>query len=741
MKKGRTWISWLLLLALCLSLCACSPAPQSGEAQSSGTQGGTSRPKQNSEPVKMAEEAQKNVVQRLASTQVEPPEDMNLDWQSGLVTMDGRLYVHATGFEKPHLICSYDMDGGDRQVLSAYDGAPIKGIGASDHGTLFVLNNAFNEETRLYEYTLRELDKDGRELKRLELKGAGYPEDFFPFWMVSDGETVYLLGNGWLSLFSMGDQIEHLCDLAARDSQRLGLLPDGRLILDTNAGGQYAVMVFDKESRSFGAPIPFDKGGSLLCGGGRWNVYITDGTSAYGLDLETGKLEKQFEWLSVGIVGRALIEAPEGGFFAADGNNRLFRMRQVDVEVGESGEPETMTLVVLDRLFLASYLEDAILDWNRAHPECMIVVRDYFTGQHSNDWQQQEQATEEARKAMAMDIITGNVHPDLFDLSSLNAASLAVSGKLENLYPYLDADPVLSRESFYPSVLEAQEIRGGLYEVVTNYSLLTVTGFASEVGSARSWEELLRLADSTDRCERLFTAESWGRMGFLQLLTDASGKRLVDWDSGECYFDTPYFISILEAVMQLPEQAVEPEDYYSEQHSLVDGEGLLTLSEYGDLWQGANAGKQYGEGNWTIVGLPELGSVIKPYSTLGASALGMAADSQHKEECWAFLRTFYLNPRPYAFSAMQGGLEESIQGQLQQREQEGLMDKWLNAEADMRAFADAFTGATVLYRHDDAVWEIVQAEASRYFAGQVSAEDCAKVIQSRARIYISEQGR
>ena len=740
MRNAKKWISWLLLLALCLSLCACSPAPQSGETQGKGAQSQTSRPKQNSEPVKMAEEAQKNMVLRLASTQVEPPEDMNLDWQSGLVTLDGRLYVHTMGFEKPHLICSYDMDGGDRQVLSAYDGVQIKGLGASDHGTLFVLNDVYNEESCLFEYTLRELDKDGRELKRLELNGAGYPEDFFPFWMVSDGKTVYLLGNGWLSLFSMGDQIEHLCDLAAKDSQRLALLSDGRLILDTNASGQYAVMVFDKESRSFGAPIPFDKDGSLLCGGERWDIYITDGTSAYGLDLETGKLEKQFEWLSVGIVGRALIEAPEGGFFSADGNNRLFRMRQVDVEVGESGEPETMTLVVLDRLFLSSWLEDAILDWNRAHPECMIVVRDYFTGQHSNDWQQQEQATEEARKAMAMDIITGNVHPDLFDLTSLNAASLAVGGKLENLYPYLDADPELSRESFYPNVLQAQEIRGGLYEVVTNYSLLTATGFASKVGSARSWDELLRLSESTDRCERLFTAESWSRMGFLQLLTDASGKKLVDWDSGECHFDSPYFISILEAVMQLPEQAVEPEDYYSVQHSLADGEGLLTLSEYGDVWQGANAGKQYGEGNWTIVGLPELGSVLKPYSTLGAAALGMAADSQHKEECWAFLRTFYLNPRPYAFSAMLGGQEASIQRELQQREQEGLMDKWPNAETDMRAFADAFTGATVLYRHDDAVWEIVQAEASRYFAGQISAEDCAKVIQSRARIYISEQG-
>ena len=50
-----------------------------------------------------------------------------------------------------------------------------------------------------------------------------------------------------------------------------------------------------------------------------------------------------------------------------------------------------------------------------------------------------------------------------------------------------------------------------------------------------------------------------------------------------------------------------------------------------------------------------------------------------------------------------------------------------------------FTGASVLYRHDDAVWEIVQTEANRYFAGQISAEECAKAIQSRASIYLSEQ--
>lgn len=119
--------------------------------------------------------------------------------------------------------------------------------------------------------------------------------------------------------------------------------------------------------------------------------------------------------------------------------------------------------------------------------------------------------------------------------------------------------------------------------------------------------------------------------------------------------------------------------------------------------------------------------------------MGMAADSKHEDECWVFLRGFYLNPRPYAFCGAQGSLDASIQKKLRQREQEGLMDKWPNAETDMRAFAETFIGASVLYRHDDAVWEIVQAEANRYFAGQISAEECAKAIQSRASIYLSEQ--
>lgn len=48
-------------------------------------------------------------------------------------------------------------------------------------------------------------------------------------------------------------------------------------------------------------------------------------------------------------------------------------------------------------------------------------------------------------------------------------------------------------------------------------------------------------------------------------------------------------------------------------------------------------------------------------------SMGIAADSKHKDECWAFLCGFYLNPRTYTMS-VQGSLEQSIQRELHQRE-------------------------------------------------------------------------
>ena len=45
-----------------------------------------------------------------------------------------------------------------------------------------------------------------------------------------------------------------------------------------------------------------------------------------------------------------------------------------------------------------------------------------------------------------------------------------------------------------------------------------------------------------------------------------------------------------------------------------------------------------------------------------------------------------------------------------------------------------------VYRYDPSLWEIVEAEAIRFYGGQLTAQQTGEAIQSRVKIYLAEQG-
>ena len=47
---------------------------------------------------------------------------------------------------------------------------------------------------------------------------------------------------------------------------------------------------------------------------------------------------------------------------------------------------------------------------------------------------------------------------------------------------------------------------------------------------------------------------------------------------------------------------------------------------------------------------------------------------------------------------------------------------------------------TGIYEYDSSLMNIIWSEAQAFFAGDKSAEDAARIIQSRASIYMAEQG-
>ena len=384
----------------------------------------------------------------------------------------------------------------------------------------------------------------------------------------------------------------------------------------------------------------------------------------------------------------------------------------------------TLSLATVGEIYNLDVIRQAVQDWNRAQPACKVEIRDYSG------------FGEGAELRLAADISAGNA-PDLYnfradyDGAALNPEVYTRRGLLEDLYPYLDADPELSRSDFLSGPLSALEVNGSLYQVAPDFALLTATAPLDAVGGPENWSYagLENLVGQSGQFQSLFSLRE-SRGGWLQMMVYASADKLLNWESGSCAFDSAYFVQLLEQAAQLPETYVTTQD---------DGEEppcLLTLREYDAVRPAAWLPETYGEGNVAFVGLPELGSVVVP-----SLSLGMSASSAHKEECWQFLRTFLEKDSPYGYglSLRRDRIEQELQKELEEAWEKD-PQTYDQKKSGMEALISQLEGADKLYRRDGQLWSIVSEEAGKFFAGNSTAKGAAQAIQSRVSIYLAEQG-
>jgi hypothetical protein len=69
-----------------------------------------------------------------------------------------------------------------------------------------------------------------------------------------------------------------------------------------------------------------------------------------------------------------------------------------------------------------------------------------------------------------------------------------------------------------------------------------------------------------------------------------------------------------------------------------------------------------------------------------------------------------------------------------------IVDIYAMTDAEERGFRAIIESASVLAYFDQAVMNIIREETPRFFAGERSAADTARVLQNRVQIYLSERG-
>lgn len=332
--------------------------------------------------------------------------------------------------------------------------------------------------------------------------------------------------------------------------------------------------------------------------------------------------------------------------------------------------------------------------------------------------------------------------PDLIMFSAYGRPgplNYIVRGWLEDLTPYIDADPLVGRGNLM--VWDALNEYGGVYLLGDCFDLDGFRGLKEVFGERRGMtiaeylEMEAALEPWQDMCYHMSSEE------FVTMVGGRYMRSAIDWESGSCDFDNAEFVSILEA-------AARVEDDRTQEHENIQsfetawsrmGRGQLMLSS-ASLGASAVNGLGFDE-YWTGEELSYFG-YPSPDGTDGlslqlATSFGVNVNSQHKEACWEFLSWLLrsVNVRsPSALPLYRPLFDELIEYQLEAEDIYGFEDR--AAAERMCAFVESADSLSI---YDENAMDIILEEAGAYFSGAQSAWQAAEYVQNRMSIYVAEQ--
>ena len=415
--------------------------------------------------------------------------------------------------------------------------------------------------------------------------------------------------------------------------------------------------------------------------------------------------------------------------------------------------------------------------FNKSHEDVQIEMRDY--------------SGEEGRQRFLVELMAGQV-PDIMELHYFGAAGeilpydapgvterpadefwlpyrqLVQKGYLEDLWPYIENDPQLGRDAMLEPPLKAAEINGSLYIAFQKVRINTLSGDESVVGARYGWTfDQLMEAFATMPEDSTVLRYNTTKWEVYSKLLCYSLSEYVDWQTGECFFDSEAFRNMLEFLNGFPDEVEEESPYKTDEEvvwRILKGRQMLegvqiawpsNILYINTLWQGRAA----------FVGYPTAegrsGSVFYPTGSI----MAMSSTCRDKEAAWEFIAPLFrprykmttvlaanvnipVNLRDYE-TLIRANFNESQATDWDARQP---MPPWPHfragpeivptsplTEEDVQQYRDLVNSVTQFYWPDDDLADIVWDSCGSYFAGDRTMDDTVRLLNNRVGLYVNEQ--
>ena len=419
---------------------------------------------------------------------------------------------------------------------------------------------------------------------------------------------------------------------------------------------------------------------------------------------------------------------------------------------GVEGDRTVLTAAVLspDRNIL-----ERVYKYNDKSEQYFVEIKEYSAG-----------SDDDPLTRLTLDILSGK-GPDLVIWGASGYSPSAATGKLmENLYDYMEADEDFHREDYYVNIMEAFELSGGLYILPSGFSVETVCGQAEEIGTDRgvteSWEmgEMISAFENSSHAQWLTMNNSKG-LTFRFLCNGCIGN-FVDWETGECSFDTQAFIDLLELSDTFPDH-LTIEENFSYYQTLRSGKVFWEPVIVTDPWRISSQRIIFGDVKTMWPGYPvaderkeQGGGVACPYG----ESFSICKGSSHTDAAWDFIKSYFTEEAqrevsgiPLLRSVSEERIREALTVEYEtvdglQREKvkyqvgaegEETVNLTCITEEDAETFRSIIENTHRSYSNDSGMMDIIMEEAEAYFEKGKDAAAVADVIQNRVTMYVGER--
>ena len=738
------------------------------------------------------------------------------DWEAG-EEGNTRYEIYRLSLDggEPEKLENFQMPAAPEGYDSAYSYA--NNLRAGTEGTLWVnvsvnaqkydLPEDFDpEKNNIWEYDLLEsvdeeyqvqLDSTGNVISQVETtqlaEKAGMDYVYSDYLLIDRDGDLYVGADGKVVVLDPSMNVKFTLEDESLWGDALVLLADGtvgaRLVINdvTNSRSSLQLRVIDKAAKNWGAGYELPSGAyNLYPGAGEYLFYYQlNSNTLYGYKADAAEGEENgvrlLSWIEADMAvddleffsfledGRLVVMSRAWGSGLSGSENTLAVLTPTD----RSTLPEK-TVLTYAAMYLGQDERNRIVNFNRTNQNYRIEVTDYSEFNTDDDYQAGTQK-------LVTEMIAGNV-PDIISVNGIGLRQYGAQGYLEDLWPYIDKDPDLGRDKLMTRPLEAAQQDGKLYQIFSDFSISTLAGAASVVGDRMSWT----LADLMDALATMpegcaIFSESDTKDSILSYVVSMNLDSFLDWDKGECRFDSEEFKSLLEFCNNFPAEYNWEDhagEYDDEPTRVAEGRQMLlheTVSNFRDI----QMHKAIFGGAVSYIGFPmEDGSVGSAFTTY--SGLAMSSTCKDKDGAWSFLREIllpkYANADESSDSSWGMGMgsfpinkadfewyaKKSMTPSGYELDEDGnqVLDEdgnpietsnsgWSWGSVDIQIYAtkqEEYDQIMALYNavdrmagSDQSVMEIVNEVAGGYFAGDRNLDDTVAQIQNRASLYINEQ--